>query len=819
MANNINLLVKAITDANPGGVETPLLKQIKDVDIPRPFHPLPDVSSMNVLSNVLDPLFAKADVVKKLEPMLEATPLSRKLRASNRYLRIMQNRLARLLVKGRLHDFWILALMLLAKSKVLRLVALRQVLPNWQRDLPFQVVKKLLASLDLKIQSMDSTLYIKRKYADKVKADGTKTWRPIGAPAFVDRMFLYLLQGFMVMCCAHYIGPRQFAYIPGRGVSDAWEAIRRYLPWPFVYEFDLKGAFPSVSVPYLAKILRELMFPEPLVLFLTEQSIGSMDIRKFPQRLPEPKIDAVEQFTVGQAAIEAEEEEIEFDMGAHVARMMANLDIAALSRQMTPPADIYTPSKAMNAEDYFASLGMTSFVRSPAEIMEDVDSKEAVFTTTHVVEPASVATLSTIQMAGSVPPTADNPRGMQAVSLADFEMSHPSSAFNQPEPVENLVVTSEKLLDEEGNWPLHAPVSVTQETVTENPIPIHLRGFPQGSGLSPILFNLVFAHALERGHFALRFPGAVLIAYADDFLVFSKKALGQLSHICARSAKMLASGLEFSIEKSRTLKENGVWKVPGFKFLGNTLDFGTGLSTNPVPNLSAPVSLRGTPRSGAINVPLPDSLHSSLRTRDKTLWILLTAKATRKIFGGAYAHPQEVLNAWGRGELPASLIPRTVIEGQSILTKKLLAKLALAAANIMEHGDSADVRDWVSPGLAKRAVALAAKGDYATLAWLNSRFAGFQQSLLFAPETLSEKELHGRKVFEPKHRLGRSRSWVQQVALSAPNLARHFSIYNSTSCANLYLLQMLKGSVSTNVRKGVRSSGYPVGFAGKPSSP
>lgn len=855
--SNIYLLLHALTSTNPGRVETQLLAGIKDIDIPRPFHPLPNVSQMKVISNVLDPLLARSGYIKKLDPLLESQPLNRRLKASNRYLRIMQNRLANLLVQGRLHDFWILAVYLLAESKVLRLCALRSVLPNWQRDVPWIVVVKLLTALDQKIMSFDTGLTIKRKYVSKVKADGTKTWRPIGAPIFVDRMFLYLLQGFMVMCTAHYIGPRQFAYIPGRGVSKCWAEIRKYLKWDSVYEFDLKGAFPSVSVRYCYDTMLKLSFPKEIALFIAEQSIGNVDIRAKVERLPEKKIDIQEPFTLDW-------NDGEDQLGVEPKGMKI-----LIQQESSDFVQHFEPDEPRQSQ----LIHMLSPGDYTSEELAEIEALTNKFKENHpeflvkVVEP-------------------------EYLSLGDAEMSFVDSAWNTPtNPVDKLIVEDKPLWDPTQPVPLHRPMEHSVRVETLNDHAAHLRGFPQGSGLSPILFNLVFASAVERGHFAARFAGAILIAYADDFLLFSKKYLGgPISYLCSRTETMAKAGLEFSIEKSRILKRKGEWLVPGFKFLGNTLDIATGqisgppallpppLETKPQPNpgyvladfvpddvdfnpdalapadfdpregseislampegktleafvkedgiddtqvpaypprgkQEATLSIRGTPKSGAINEPMPPEVHAAFQARDKALWSLITSKWTKEAF--SYKHPQEVLNAWGRGEAPASLIPLGVIEGQSQLNKSMLQKLGAAAHNLRGHDINPQIFDVASVGLAKRMLTLAAKGQFDTLSWLSSRLAGFQQSLLYAPEESSTKALHGRKVFAPKFRLGRSRSFVQIVAQSAPNLARHFSIYNSTSLSNLYLLQMQKGATTRNVRKGIRGPGYPVGYTGK----
>jgi hypothetical protein len=373
-----------------------------------------------------------------------------------------------------------------------------------------------------------------------------------------------------------------------------------------------------------------------------------------------------------------------------------------------------------------------------------------------------------------------------------------------------------------GKW-IEAP------SVLTNPRHIVYRGFPQGGGLSPVMFNFAFSVALTS--WLSQFPGARLIAYADDFLVFSKKALTEVFRV---TKEFVASGLEFSVEKSRLLKENGKWMVPSFRFLGNTVESSTGISTASQPDLSVPVALRatvlasdrleedtapegtlmikGTPRSGAVNLPLPPFIHKSLAERDKGLWDLLSFKWGKKenLFASSYGHPQAVLNAWGRHEFPANLIPREIIDGSQSLLRghayrlvRAAYRLATSSPNGTGYDGPIPAPDLVSPGLQERLEQVFRAGNLDLFAWLSSRYAGFQQSLLFAPAENAENTLYGRKVFEPKFPL-KGRNFVSAAAVAAPQL--DLSIYNASSYANLALLKIQAGEVSPKLRRGLRSA-------------
>jgi hypothetical protein len=210
--------------------EKQLLQSFKPSDIaPNPFKDLPNVSRFGISTNVVDPLFASHGVIKKLAPRMQFKQLSRRTKAANRYMRIMYYRLTKLLFLGRPVQYWILALKLMRDSKVLRALALRKVLPNWHRTEKFGRVRQMLKSLDKMINDLPWQLKIQRQYEPKPLPSGGHTWRPVGNPAYVDRMFLYIWQCFLVIFLNKYISPSQHAYRPGKGVATALSEVQELL--------------------------------------------------------------------------------------------------------------------------------------------------------------------------------------------------------------------------------------------------------------------------------------------------------------------------------------------------------------------------------------------------------------------------------------------------------------------------------------------------------------------------------------------------------------------------------------------------------------
>jgi hypothetical protein len=200
--------------------------------MPRPFKPLPNVSEAKLATSVLDPLLERGGIARKLAPEMDFQQLSHKIRATNRYIWIIQNKLESFLRQNRTGHFWVYALLLMKQSNALRLVALRKLNPNWHREMKLGLVKGIMTRLRLAILNLKEQLFITRDYVPKEKPDGTKSWRPIGAPAYPDRMLLYLLQSFTAMFAAGYISDQQHAYLPGRGVVSATNELSRLLEDP-----------------------------------------------------------------------------------------------------------------------------------------------------------------------------------------------------------------------------------------------------------------------------------------------------------------------------------------------------------------------------------------------------------------------------------------------------------------------------------------------------------------------------------------------------------------------------------------------------------
>lgn len=758
------LLIQRLTSCYPTTVESPLLNGLSDKHIPRPFKQLPNVATVKVVVNMYDPLLLRSGLARRLPPNIEAQPLAFKIKAANRYLRIMQNRLANLLLRGDLLGFWIFSLMLLGRSKVLRIVALRQIHPQWQRDLSFAHVVGLLHVLHAKILNLDARLHVRRRYADKVLPDGSVTFRPIGDPVYIDRMFLHLLQGFFVMCCAHYIGPNQHAYLPGRGVTSAWADVKALLSMPYIYEYDLKGAFPSLDIRFVWDTLISLGIPKEIADFVCGQALGTIEMpNPLGDEIPEVKREA----------------QVRYEMPAEQKELLYWM---AFDQPTLPEGE----------PDIIGADGLPPRWAWEAIAFEMPHAFEGIPDIPSLLQPGDIPSTPPQEFAD---PNSENWTAHTAMS----EMDVPGSNWNVPGVLEREVTTVH------GHESSLTRPTVHTERVLFNPHPITMKGFPQGSGLSPIIWNLVFATAVERSAFAL--PGVTIKAYADDFLVFAKS---KLLEMFPRTETFVAAGLAYAEAKSRLLKAGGEWKASKFKFLGNTLVTGKELISFPASNDLGPTEIAklaivGTPRSGAVNLPMTDLTHHRLQAREAGLWSILRSKITKDSFGH-YRHPAGLLAAWGRNEFPASLIPLDLIQGAKRSTRAFLTGLSEAVATLSSSdSEGSESEGTVSPGLAARLSQLFRAGKIDTFNWLRTRYAGLQQSMLHSPAETEDVEYSHNKIYAPRSE-GKLRKGPNMVTLIGPHLnPYHFplSVFNASSYGTFALLQSSRGVIPRG-RRGLR---------------
>jgi hypothetical protein len=90
------------------------------------------------------------------------------------------------------------------------------------------------------------------------KSDG-KRLRPLGVPQFPDRIILTLFTKIIEAMLINNSSPRQHLFVPGRGLHTLWaEILRNVDKMDNIYQYDLKGFFNSINLPWLHDNLEEM---------------------------------------------------------------------------------------------------------------------------------------------------------------------------------------------------------------------------------------------------------------------------------------------------------------------------------------------------------------------------------------------------------------------------------------------------------------------------------------------------------------------------------------------------------------------------------
>jgi hypothetical protein len=625
---------------------------------------------------------------------------------------------------------------------------------------------------------------------EKVKPDGTLTYRPIGSPSKPDRMYSYLFQSFVVMFAKGYVDPGQHAYFPGKGVPTAINELREFLisqgeNYPYMWEFDLKGAFPSVVIPEAMKLFKSIGIPPALVDVFEDISNSSVErVDKAPLDqiglLPEPKFEKQEFLAEALPMVQPGEYDwIESQLlHAGIEWFRARKRILA---EIKDPFEKYHRLWAMilidwaEASDERRQVAFEKYQDSMMSLEYQLalegryDVEKLIPTFTHEEFPALVEYRKLVwerQMEDAKKKALDRERAKTDLASHGKMIAHSDQR------------------------------------------PIEVRGFPQGLGLSPIFFNICFEAAIVRGYFSKLDAKVKVISYADDFLVFSDKPLPD---IFEGSELMQTLGLVINKEKSRQIADANGWLVDGFKFLGLTFKR----------TVDGIINIYGTPRNGGQLFfdklgSVEDFLFRDVELTKVAQSLFLNNITKRQLTS------QEVLDFWGHGIAPFNRIPWSVINGERALVSKDLE-------TILE--DNSLINESLPGNFTaseKQVMMKHLKGQ--PLNAMGTRIAGLLLSRLHSVswDTPQPKDEFGKDNSLKANPEAKGGSWIERIQnpfhsnwpkskssilnhkiLDHRRMLSNMSIYNSTSYSSLHMLKFLGDHKSLkcynrNKVKGIR---------------
>lgn len=222
------------------------------------FWQVPNLRGFHVKDLGWDLTLAKYGFRRKLRELIFV-----KMNENDKMNRYLRRQLTRLRMKSRNpKEFWELGMILLKRSKSLRMTALHQLWPNWHKTMPARKVVGMFATLD-QICRGDAHFPTCQEFV-LPKPDGGA--RVITAPKAAWRLYAWMVNSLLAVYYETRLSPHQHGHRKGMGLGTAWhEVINRVLPCKYIYEFDLKKFHDALERNFIAECLAKDGLPQQVI--------------------------------------------------------------------------------------------------------------------------------------------------------------------------------------------------------------------------------------------------------------------------------------------------------------------------------------------------------------------------------------------------------------------------------------------------------------------------------------------------------------------------------------------------------------------------
>lgn len=184
-----------------------------------------------------------------------------------RYLSYQQKRLEKL--SSDPDRFWTVANTLLQRSKSFRILAIRNVRPNWYKDTEWKRVRCWFDDLDRICSDKPNTFEIRRTAIPKPDGDV----RYINDPGVPMRLYLWMLNLMLHYWLKDRLYDGQHGHRSGKGALTCWREVLGLMnKYQYVYEFDYKKFHDQIDRKILMESLLRMGIPLSVSARLVELS-------------------------------------------------------------------------------------------------------------------------------------------------------------------------------------------------------------------------------------------------------------------------------------------------------------------------------------------------------------------------------------------------------------------------------------------------------------------------------------------------------------------------------------------------------------------
>lgn len=177
--------------------------------------------------------------------------------------------------------FWKLSNLLLKRSKAFRILALRNVRPNWYKDVTWKQTANWLREVDLISRDWKNTFEIKRTPIPK--PDGGV--RYINNPGVPMRIHLWILNMTLHYWLKDRLYDDQHGHRAGKGAVTCWRSIiEKKDKFKYIFEFDYKKFHDQIDRKVLMMSLERIGIPLENRIRLVE--LCSAYVKKFDKEDP-----------------------------------------------------------------------------------------------------------------------------------------------------------------------------------------------------------------------------------------------------------------------------------------------------------------------------------------------------------------------------------------------------------------------------------------------------------------------------------------------------------------------------------------------------